>query len=125
MQLIRGYWKSILIGIGILYVSLLRDPGISLPTFVHADKWIHVVMYILLGATLCWDSLQIKLGDWRLWSIAIIGPMAYGGMLELVQEWWFAPRSGEWVDWLADCVGVVIGYVVIFAISRLSRGQNA
>jgi VanZ family protein len=105
--------------IGILYVSLVRDPGISLPTFVGADKWIHALMYAILGGMVCWDCMRIKMSGWRLWFTAIVLPMLYGGAIEVLQEQWFAPRSGEWMDWGADCAGVIIGATSIMIIKRL------
>lgn len=110
-----------MVGIGILYVSLVRDPGISLPTFVGADKWVHGLMYAILGGIACWDSIGMKMSGWRLGLIAIVLPIVYGGVIEVIQEQWFAPRTCEWMDWLADCVGVMIGCLVVLVISRLSR----
>lgn len=119
MRLIRGYWKSIVVCIGILYVSLVRDPGISLPTFVGADKWVHALMYAILGGMVCWDCMRMKMSGWRLWFTAIVLPTLYGGAIELIQEQWFTPRSGEWMDWGADCAGVIIGATSIMIIKRL------
>ena len=119
MRLIRGYWKSILVCLGILYVSLMREPGINLPTLVGADKWIHGAMYTILGGVMCWDSMQMKISGWRLWFIAMVLPMLYGGAIEVIQEQWFAPRSGEWMDWVADCAGVIIGSATTMIIKRL------
>ena len=119
MRLIRGYWKTIVICIGILYVSLVRDPGISLPTLAGADKWIHGLMYAILGAVTWWDSMRIKMSGWRLGLIAIMLPIVYGGAIEVIQEQWFAPRSGEWMDWGADCIGVIMGATAIMISKRL------
>jgi VanZ family protein len=125
MRFIRGYWKSIVVCIGILYVSLVRDPGIHLPTFVGADKWVHLLMYALLGAVATYDSIRIQLSGWRLWLVATLLPILFGGIIELVQEQWFAPRSGEWIDWLADGIGVIIGTIAILIINRLYHRQHA
>ena len=119
MRLIRGYWKTVVIGIGILYVSLVRDPGISLPTFVGADKWVHGLMYAILGGIACWDSIGMKMSGWRLGLIAIVLPIVYGGVIEVIQEQWFAPRSGEWMDWLANSIGVIIGAALMMIIRHL------
>ena len=119
MRLIRGYWKTIVVCIGILYVSLVRDPGISLPTFVGADKWVHGLMYAMLGAMACWDSIRMELKGWRLGLISIVLPIVYGGVIEVIHEQWFAPRSGEWMDWGADCIGVIIGATAIMISKRL------
>jgi VanZ family protein len=125
MRLIRAYWKSVIICIGILYVSLVRDPGIHLPTFVGADKWVHLLMYALLGAVATYDSIRIQLSGWRLWLVATLLPILFGGIIELVQEQWFAPRSGEWIDWLADGIGVIIGTIAILIINQLYHKKHA
>jgi VanZ family protein len=59
-----------------------------------------------------------------LWLIALVVPMVYGGIIEIVQELWFAPRSGEWMDWLADCIGVVVGIVLVMIIKRLYSNRH-
>lgn len=125
MRLIRAYWTSIIVCIGILYVSLVRDPGIHLPTFVGADKWVHLIMYTLLGAVATYDSIRFQLSGWHLWLVATLLPILFGGIIELVQEQWFAPRSGEWIDWLADGIGVIIGAISIMIINRLYHRQHA
>ena len=125
MRLIRAYWTSIIVCIGILYVSLVRDPGIHLPTFVGADKWVHLLMYTLLGAVATYDSIRFQLSGWRLWLVATLLPILFGGIIELVQEQWFAPRSGEWMDWLADGIGVIIGAISTMIINRLYHRQHA
>ena len=125
MRLIRAYWTSIIVCIGILYVSLVRDPGIHLPTFVGADKWVHLLMYALLGAVATYDSIRFQLSGWRLWLVATLLPILFGGIIELVQEQWFAPRSGEWMDWLADGIGVIIGAISIMIINRLYHRLHA
>jgi VanZ family protein len=125
MRLIRGYWKTILVGLGILYVCLVRDPGISLPTFAGADKWVHVLMFTLLGIVICWDSIQTKLSSVRLWLVTMIVPMVYGGIIELLQEQYFAPRSGEWMDWLADCAGTVLGAGLVMIIHHIYHKTHA
>ena len=119
MRWIRGYWKTLVVCIGILYVSLVRDPGISLPTFAGADKWIHGLMYAILGGIACWDSIGMKMSGWRLGLIAIMLPIVYGGAIEVIQEQWFAPRSGEWMDWGADGIGVIIGAISVMIVKRL------
>lgn len=125
MRLIRAYWTSIIVCIGILYVSLVRDPGIHLPTLVGADKWVHLIMYTLLGAVATYDSIRFQLSGWRLWLVATLLPILFGGIIELVQEQWFAPRNGEWMDWLADGIGVIIGAILIMIINRLYHRQHA
>jgi VanZ family protein len=51
-------------------------------------------------------------------------PMVYGGIIEIAQERWFAPRSGEWMDWLADCIGVIVGVGLVMIIKRLYSNRH-
>ena len=103
-----GFWKSILVIGAITYVSLLREPNVSLPHIVGIDKWIHGVMYLILTLTLLWDSQQRP----NLWWIAGVFSAIFGGFIEVLQELFFYPRTGDWMDWLADCIGVIIAIVV-------------
>ena len=73
-------------------------------------------MYSLLGSVMCWESLVLGLRGWRLYIINIALPLLGGGMIELIQERWFYPRTGELGDWLADCIGVLIGFCLVMCI---------
>mgnify|MGYP003409265403 CR=1 FL=1 len=103
-----GYWKSIVVLSAIGYISLLREPSIALPSVPGIDKWIHGVMYLILTLTLLWDSQQRP----NLWWIAGVFSAIFGGFIEVLQELFFYPRTGDWMDWLADCIGVIIAIAV-------------
>lgn len=103
-----GYWKSILVLSAIAYLSLLREPSISLPYVIGMDKWIHAIMYLVLTLTLLWDSQQRP----KLWWIVAVFSAIFGGFIEVLQEQFFYPRTGDWMDWLADCIGVIVAIIV-------------
>lgn len=103
-----GYWKSIVVLSAIGYISLLREPSIALPSVPGIDKWIHGVMYLILTLTLLWDSQQRP----NLWWIAGVFSAIFGGFIEVLQEQFFYPRTGDWMDWLADCIGVIVAIIV-------------
>lgn len=103
-----GYWKSIVVLSAIAYVSLLREPSISLPYVIGMDKWIHAIMYLVLTLTLLWDSQQRP----KLWWIVAVFSAIFGGFIEVLQEQFFYPRTGDWMDWLADCMGVIVAIIV-------------
>lgn len=119
MRLIRGYWKTIIICIGILYASLNHTPGIALPTFVGADKWMHGLMYAVLGCAICWESSAMHVQGWKKWMITLGFPVIFGGFIEILQETWFPPRSGDWMDWVADCAGAIVGWGVVVIFKRI------
>ena len=92
------YWRSVLVVCAIAYVSLLREPSVALPPIVGiASEWYR-----------CGNGID----GWRLWQwwlVVVVFPIIYGGFIEILQEKYFYPRTGDWADWLADCAGVGIG----------------
>jgi VanZ family protein len=67
-----------------------------------------MLMYLVLTLVLLWDSKRTGCQPWLLWTIAIAIPVIYGGFIEMIQERCCYPRTGDWMDWLADCVGVAL-----------------
>lgn len=75
-----------------------------------ADKWTHLVMYgglCLVGWLEFWKHHRRL--DSRQLCLAILAPVMLGGVLELLQAFVTTYRSGEWMDFLADSVGVLLG----------------
>ena len=76
------------------------------------DKWTHLVMYGTLTAVIWWEYLRQhpQPESRRLLLLAFLAPVAMGGMVELAQAYCTAGhRSGEWLDFLANSLGVVLG----------------
>lgn len=76
------------------------------------DKWTHLVMYGTLTAVIWWEYLrQHPQPESRsLLLLAFLAPVAMGGMVELAQAYCTAGhRSGDWLDFLANSLGVVLG----------------
>lgn len=121
------FWKSIVVACAIAYVSLLREPSVALPPINGIDKYIHGLMYLVLTWMLLWDGKATEWyrsgngkycwKSWRWWLVFIVFPMGYGGLIEVLQEYVFYPRTGDWLDWVADCVGVMTG-IGLWAIKR-------
>lgn len=107
-----------------MYGSLIREPHFQLPPVEGADKWVHILMYLGLGATLMWDMLRDRQQGWKLWLIALMVPMVYGGVIEILQENFFYPRTGDWWDWLADIVGTIAGCVAAYSVNHWWRGRR-
>lgn len=108
----------------ILYGSLIREPHFRLPPINGADKWAHLLMYAALGAALLWDLVRDRVSGWRMWLIALVVPVAFGGIIEVLQENFFYPRTGDWWDWLADIVGTVIGCIIAYIVAHWWYGRR-
>jgi len=68
---------------------------------------------------LIWDAIRDGLRGWRLVLLTLVFPIMYGGLIEIIQEQWFYPRTGDWYDWLADSVGVVLGLAIWMMIDKI------
>lgn len=124
MKRVLRYWETIIVAAVIAYGSLLREPHFRLPDIPHTDKWAHLLMYIALGAVLFWDLCRDKRQGWTLWLTAIIAPILFGGLIEILQENFFYPRTGDWMDWLADSVGTLVGCALSYGVHRVWYGRR-
>ena len=95
----------------VLFITILHfvKPS-NIATFdflIQIDKLIHFLMFFLLSS---WFALIY--GDKR--KIILISSLVfYGLFLELMQMQFFIFRSFEWFDWLADSIGVIVGFFTI------------
>jgi len=78
------------------------------------DKWTHFIMYGGTCSVIWWEYLRqhaaIDYHKLLLW--AVVGMIILGGLVELGQAYLTTTRSGEWLDFLADSVGVLLGTLV-------------
>ena len=78
------------------------------------DKWTHLVMYGGTTSVIWWEYLrhhqQLDKRELVLW--ALLGMIILGGIVELLQAYCTTTRSGEWLDFYADTVGVLLGNAI-------------
>lgn len=118
------YKETVIIGLLIAYLSLVKEPVLRLPEDVaFADKWGHMLAYLLLGAMLAVNLLRDDKKMKTLLLVGLIVPVAYGGLLELLQGAFCYPRTASWFDWLADIIGTIIGVSVIAGIWSWRRSN--
>lgn len=92
------------------------------------DKWTHLVMYGTLTTTIWWEYLRQhqSLDTRRLLLLAFIAPVIMGGLVELAQTYCTGGhRSGEWLDFAANSLGVVLGTGIGIAMSICFRKCHA
>lgn len=119
VSFIKIYWKTILITCIVFSLSVLDFSKVdSAPKLKYGDKIIHILMYCVLTCFLCIDTMNEQ--KWKKNSyilICFLYPIVFGGIIEIIQELYFPPRTAEWFDWVADIVGVVIGFTLFKVIS--------
>ena len=86
-------------------------PETPLDDVAFIDKWTHLVMYGGTTSVIWWEYLhthqQLNASKLLLW--ACLGMILLGGLVELGQAYCTTTRSGEWLDFWADSIGVLLG----------------
>ncbi|VBB47226.1 conserved membrane hypothetical protein [uncultured Paludibacter sp.] len=113
----QQYWRSIFISLIIFFLSVYNFSSIQgIPKFKYSDKIVHLCLYFILTFTLFYEykrSLQLKSKIYHL-LILILFPVIYGGLIEIIQQSFFPPRTAEWLDWCADITGTLFGGIMAF-----------
>lgn len=89
------------------------------------DKWTHLVMYGGTCSVLWTEYLRshTQYNKVKLFLWAWLAPILMSGVLELLQEYATNTRSGEWLDFAANSLGVTLGAVfgMLLAAFRARR----
>jgi VanZ family protein len=101
---VRLGWR--LTGIGMLAVvwwgCLTPSPPNIPQLFPHIDKFEHFFAYLVLAA---WFAAIYPQRRQRITILILL--IVMGGCIEILQH--YPGRDAEWLDWLADIVGVLLG----------------
>ena len=119
LRYLRRYPVTLVLVLAILLLSLLPMPDMKIGKDVPlADKWTHAVMYATLTLAIWFDYKRshLRLDARRLLLFAVLAPIAMGGVLELMQAYLTSCRSGEWLDFAANSIGVCIGTALGFLL---------
>lgn len=121
-HIIRKYPFSLLICVVIWILCFIDIPETPLDDVSLIDKWTHIVMYAGLCFFLWWDHLRAHAYVYNKVWIATWGclfPLLMGGAIEVLQaNCTGGRRSGDWIDFLADAVGVVLAQLICIPLAR-------
>ena len=112
LQSIEKYWFILSTCILLIITTLSLSPVDTLPSAPGSDKTHHLIAY----AALAFPTALRKPNRW-LWLVVFF--ISYSGLIELVQP--YVNRYGEWLDMLANTVGVVCGVALATAINVFSK----
>lgn len=117
---IKRYPLSLIVIAIIWYLSFFTPPETELNEIPYIDKMVHVCMYGGLSVTLWIEylfrhcSLMLK----RLITGAVVCPILMSGCIEVLQATCTETRSGDWMDFTANCTGVILASVLGYYICR-------
>lgn len=124
MKFLR-FWKSISWFIFILLVTFLPvSGGRKIVLFNHADKIIHLCLFLVFSIFLVSDARKLfhtSLIDKNVTMIVILTGIITGLFTELVQYYLIAARSGSVLDFIADIVGILVGLSLYIMVASKSK----
>lgn len=126
--LLSNYPVSCLLITLIWVICLIPIPEMPLSQVGLINKWTHLVMFGGLCLVLCLEyrKRHRRVDRWRAFVGMALLPWLMGGLIELAQAYLTGGRrSGDWLDFAADGVGVAIGCLIGMPLARcLSRANK-
>ena len=111
-QFINRYWIQLSLVMLLAITALSLHPLDNLPEAPGSDKTHHLIAY----AALAYPASRRKPKRWQ--SIITIFAL-YSGLIELIQP--HVNRYGEWMDFLANISGLIIGIALAYLIDKLIK----
>jgi VanZ family protein len=96
-------WFCLGLALAAMIAATSLVPARSLPDIDLSDKLRHAMSYVLLAF---WFASVVVRRDFLQLIVALA---AFGGVIELAQEWMGLGRQAELGDFLADVAGIGVG----------------
>ncbi|MBD8390072.1 VanZ family protein [Dysgonomonas sp. BGC7] len=135
-KIFKYSWPPAIVAIVIFYLCCLIPsddvPDVSLELPIATDKIVHFLMYFGLAGVASFNYIYDKKGKiiiLKLIVFAILVPILYGGLIEILQYKYFPERSGDWYDFWADMLGALASLPLSlwfrrFLINRQHLNEN-
>ena len=125
LQIVRNYPLSMICIALVWYLSIWFMPPeeMELPSINFLDKWTHFVMYGGTCSVIWWEYLRHhdSINWYKVVLLAVVGMILLGGLIELLQAYCTTTRSGEWFDFWADSIGVLLGAGIGLLMKTIKR----
>ena len=115
-MIVKKYPATSFLIVAIWILCLVPIPeNVPLGDVPMMDKWTHFVMYGTLCVVMWWEYLRQhpQKNAGKLFLLAFVAPIVMSGLIELAQAHLTGGnRSGDWLDFVANTIGVVLGNVI-------------
>ena len=95
----------------IFILSAIPGDTINIPAFWNADKFAHIFVYFILAIlilfSLIWSQRSISFIESAILTFLVT--IAYGGVIEILQQYVFINRDGDFLDFIANSIGAALG----------------
>lgn len=124
MKTILRYTTLPLLIVLLIFIAtclITSDQVPDMPKGVPWDKFVHFGMFFVLSAITFYDYYRLHKGNpsnlrWFFWGFIV--PVFYGGVIELMQKYFFSSRGAEWGDWIADVIGSLTAFIMVIIILK-------
>ncbi len=116
---LKKYPLTLSIISAICYLSFFKPPQTDMEQIPGIDKLVHLCMYGGLCTLLWIEYLRThqSINKKKILIGAIILPIALSGIIELLQSYFTDHRGGDWLDFAANSIGVLLstlsGYYIL------------
>lgn len=120
--LLRKFPLTLFCMLLIWYLCLIRVPSIKIHTFDGFDKCVHICMYLGTCSMFWVEYFRSNLTFSRLTLaiVSLVAPILMSGVIELAQEYLTTCRTGDWLDFAANSIGVCLACSLAPAYKRLA-----
>ena len=123
MNLIRNYWKTILVTLMIMILTFGRFSGLEdIPKVTFWDKIVHFLMYMTLTFVVMYDHHQdVKNKNNRLvfFLLCLITPFILGIVTEILQPVFMKERFTDIYDSLSNTIGILAGWGIFTVFKKM------
>ncbi len=101
---------SFLILVLLIYLHFMQPPSIDI-SLTLVDKLAHFLMFFF---TMMWFMYVTPKPHQLLVGVSLI---LFGLVLEYIQMNFLPDRTFEWLDWIADGIGVVLSFFIVLVLT--------
>lgn len=119
---IKKYPLSLVVIATVVYLSFFKPPTTSIPNIPNLDKVVHFLMYAGMSGILWIEFIRAhkknNMPMVRAWIGAMLCPILFSGVVELLQEYCTTYRGGDWKDFAANTCGAVTASLFCYFVLR-------
>ena len=109
LHYLKTYPITLTIIVAICYLSFFTPPQTKIEEISNIDKLAHTCMYGGLCLVIWFEYLRHHrtISYARMLTGGIIAPILMSGIIELLQAYCTTNRSGDWIDFFANILGII------------------
>jgi len=112
----RMLWRALLALMLAVITWLALSPAPPRTVDTGWDKANHALAFASLAFSAVWALWQRP----RQWIWLVLALLAYGVFIEIAQSF-LPPREADWHDVVADGIGIAIGLLAAWPVTRMAR----